>query len=62
VELFWRIFNMEFGMLSSLGALLLPKYLRHRSYVVLSNVLAMEAFVLPRFLIQIHLGHAMDIV
>jgi hypothetical protein len=32
-------------MLSGPGALLLPKYLRHRSYVFLSNVFAMEAFV-----------------
>ena len=37
-------------MLSSPGALLLPKYLRHRSYVSLSNVFAMDAFILPRFL------------
>jgi hypothetical protein len=36
-------------MLSGPGALLFPKYLRHRSYVVLSNVLAIEAFILPRF-------------
>jgi hypothetical protein len=27
----------------------LCKYFRHRSYVILSNVLAMEAFVSPRF-------------
>ena len=37
-------FSIEFGMLSSLGALLLPRYLRHRSYVFLSNVFAMKAF------------------
>jgi hypothetical protein len=36
-------------MLSSPGALLLPKYLRHRSYVSLSNVFAMDAFISPRF-------------
>jgi hypothetical protein len=36
-------------MLSSRGALLLPRYLRHRSYVFLSNVFAMEAFVSPFF-------------
>jgi hypothetical protein len=38
-------FSMEFGMLSGPGALLLPRYLRHRSYVFLSNVFAMDAFV-----------------
>jgi hypothetical protein len=42
-------FSIEFGMLSGPGALLLPKYLRHRSYVFLSNVFAMEAFVSPLF-------------
>jgi hypothetical protein len=42
-------FKMEFGMLSRPGALLLPKYLRHRSYVFLSNVLAMEALAIPLF-------------
>jgi hypothetical protein len=36
-------------MLSGHGALLLPKYLRHRSYIFLSNVFAMEAFVSPLF-------------
>jgi hypothetical protein len=36
-------------MLSGPGALLLPRYLRHRSYVFLSNVFAMEAFVSPLF-------------
>jgi hypothetical protein len=36
-------------MLSCPGALLLPRYLRHRSYVILSNVFAMEACMLPRF-------------
>jgi hypothetical protein len=40
---------MELGILFGLGALLFPKYLRHRSYVILSNVLAMEAFISPRF-------------
>jgi hypothetical protein len=32
-------------MLSGPGALLLPRFLRHRSYVFLSNVFAIEAFV-----------------
>jgi hypothetical protein len=32
-------------MLFGPGALLLPKYLRHRSYVSLSNVFAMDAFI-----------------
>jgi hypothetical protein len=32
-------------MLFGPGALLLPKYLKHRLYVFLSNVFAMEAFV-----------------
>jgi hypothetical protein len=36
---------MELGILSGPGALLLPKYLRHRSYVSLSNVCAMDAFM-----------------
>jgi hypothetical protein len=36
-------------MLSGPGALLLPRYLRHRSYVFLSNVIAMEAFIFPLF-------------
>jgi hypothetical protein len=36
-------------MLSGPGALLLPKYLRHRSYVFLSNVLAIEALTIPLF-------------
>jgi hypothetical protein len=36
-------------MLSSPGALLLPRYLRHRSYVFLSNMFAMEALVTPFF-------------
>jgi hypothetical protein len=36
-------------MLSGPGALLLPRYLRHRSYVFLSNVFAMDAFVSPLF-------------
>jgi hypothetical protein len=36
-------------MLSGPGALLFPKYLRHRSYVFLSNVLAKEAFSTPLF-------------
>jgi hypothetical protein len=36
-------------MLSGLGALLFPKYLRHRSYVNLSNVFAMDASITPRF-------------
>jgi hypothetical protein len=40
---------MELGILSGPGALLLPKCLRHRSYVFLSNVFAMEAFVSPLF-------------
>jgi hypothetical protein len=36
-------------MLSGPGALLLPRFLRHRSYVFLSNVFAMEVFVVPLF-------------
>jgi hypothetical protein len=36
-------------MLSGPGALLLPRCLRHRSYVFLSNVFAMEAFVSSLF-------------
>jgi hypothetical protein len=36
-------------MLSGPRALLLPRYLRHRSYVFLSNVFVMEAFVSPLF-------------
>ena len=36
-------------MLSSLEALLFPRDLRHRSYVILSNVFVMEAFILPCF-------------
>jgi hypothetical protein len=36
-------------MLSGPGALLLPRFLRHRSYVFLSNVFTMEAFVSPLF-------------
>jgi hypothetical protein len=35
-------------MLFGPGALLFPKYLRHRSYVDLSNVFAMDMFALPR--------------
>jgi hypothetical protein len=42
-------FNMELGTLSGPGALLLPRYLRHRSYVILSNVFEMDACMLPRF-------------
>jgi hypothetical protein len=42
-------FSIEFGMLSSPGALLLPRYLRHRSYVILSNVFVMDACISPRF-------------
>jgi hypothetical protein len=42
-------FSIEFGMLSGPGALLLPRFLRHRSYVFLSNVFAMEAFDSPLF-------------
>jgi hypothetical protein len=38
-------FSIELGMLSGPGALLLLRYLRHRSYVFLSNVFAIEAFV-----------------
>jgi hypothetical protein len=41
--------SIELGILSCPGALLLPKYLRHRSYVFLSNVLAKEAFSEPLF-------------
>ena len=44
-------FKMEFGMLSGPGAFLLPRFLRHRSYVFLSNVVVMEAFVSPLFLV-----------
>jgi hypothetical protein len=36
-------------MLSGPGALLLPKCFRHRSYVILSNVFAIDAFISPRF-------------
>jgi hypothetical protein len=36
-------------MLSSPGALLLPRYLRHRSYVILSNVFEMNECISPRF-------------
>jgi hypothetical protein len=36
-------------MLSGPGALLLPRYLKHRSYVILSNVFAMDACISPRF-------------
>jgi hypothetical protein len=36
-------------MLSGPGVLLLPRYLRHRSYVDLSNVLDIEACMSPRF-------------
>ena len=36
-------------MLSSPKALLLPKYLRHRSYVSLLNVFAMDAFISLHF-------------
>jgi hypothetical protein len=35
-------------MLSEPGALLLPRFLRHKSYVFLSNVFVMEAFVYPQ--------------
>jgi hypothetical protein len=42
-------FNIEFGMLSGPRALLLPRYLRHRSYVLLSNVLVMDACISPCF-------------
>jgi hypothetical protein len=31
-------FSIEFGMLSGPGALLLPEYLRHGSYIFLSNL------------------------
>jgi hypothetical protein len=36
-------------MLSGPGALLLPKFFKHRSYVSLSNVFAKDAFVSPLF-------------
>jgi hypothetical protein len=36
-------------MLFGPGVLLLLRYLRHRSYVFLSNVLAMDAFMSPLF-------------
>jgi hypothetical protein len=36
-------------MLFGPGALLLPRYLRHRSYVFLSNVFAMDVFLSPLF-------------
>jgi hypothetical protein len=36
-------------MLSGPGTLLLPRYLRHKSYVILSNVFDMDAFMSPRF-------------
>jgi hypothetical protein len=41
--------SIEFGMLFGPGALLLSRYLRHRSYVILSNVLEMDAFMSPLF-------------
>jgi hypothetical protein len=40
---------MGFGMLSSPGALLLLRYLRHRSYVILSNVFEIDACMSPHF-------------
>jgi hypothetical protein len=46
-------------MLSGPRALLLPRYLRHRSYVILSNVFDMDHRV---FLVQNCLGCTMDIV
>jgi hypothetical protein len=49
-------------MLSGPGALLLPRCLRHRLYVALSNVFEMDACISHVFLIQIRLGHAMGIV
>jgi hypothetical protein len=48
-------------MLYGPEALLLPRYLRHRSYVILSNVFDMDACISPRFLTQIRLGRAMGI-
>jgi hypothetical protein len=42
-------FSIEFGMLSGPGALLLPRYLRHMSYVDLSNVFDIDACISPRF-------------
>jgi hypothetical protein len=36
-------------MMSDPRVLLLPKYLRHMSYIILSNVLAMDACMSPRF-------------
>jgi hypothetical protein len=36
-------------MLPGPGALLFHKYFRQRSYVILSNLLAVEAFVSPHF-------------
>jgi hypothetical protein len=36
-------------MLSGPGALLLPRYLRHRLYVILSNVFNMDSCMSPRF-------------
>jgi hypothetical protein len=36
-------------MLLGPGALLLPRYLRHRLYVILSNVFNMDACMSPRF-------------
>jgi hypothetical protein len=36
-------------MLFGPGALLLPRYLRHISYVILSNVFDMDACMSPRF-------------
>jgi hypothetical protein len=36
-------------MLSGPRALLFPRYLRHKSYVILSNVFVMEVFGFPLF-------------
>jgi hypothetical protein len=41
--------NMEFGILSRPRALPLPRYLRHISYVLLSNVFAIFSNGFPLF-------------
>jgi hypothetical protein len=54
--------SMEFGMLSGPGALLLPRYLRHRSYVFYQKCLLWMHLCHVFFLIENRLGCAMDIV
>jgi hypothetical protein len=42
-------FSMEFEILFGPGALPFPKFLKHMSYVLLSNVLAIESSGFPLF-------------